>query len=475
MKRLALVLMVSTLLLVGGPAIAEMCTIDAVPAATLLLPYFEVNIDPAVNDGVNTIFSINNASAAPALAHVTLWTDWSFPTIDFDVFLTGYDVQVINLRDVFTTGNIPITADEQSDIPLDTISPHGDHPEWDGSFQDCGNFFPFYINPLISGSNYLRLTQSHTGEPVTPLGGFCTGADYGDDNIARGYITVDNAVRCSTDFATEAGYFGGLDPVASNDNQLWGEYFILDSGNNFAQGEPLVHIEAQDGFTGDLNGYTFYSRYTNVAGGADAREPLGATWGARYLNNPLFTGGTNFLVWRDSTAYDIDPAANGWACGAPGVAGVGPTWHPLNETEVIAFDEFENATELCFSGPGGVISPPDPAQDPPCFPLETQNISSTNLAFQGIESPWASGWMFLNLNIPVDAPVGDFDPANGGSQSYVAVNHSANGRFSVGLQAIELTSACSDTTDTLTDVCDPNFPGSIAGDNSGIPGPCIIN
>lgn len=460
--------MVSTLLLVGGPAIAEMCTIDAVPAATLLLPYFEVDLNSA--NGTNTIFSINNASAAPALAHVTLWTDWSWPSIDFDVFLTGYDIQVVNLREVFTTGNVPITADAQTD-PLDTISPHGDdpaylpwHPEWDGSFQDCEQFFPFYINPLIAGANFDRLTEAHTGVGVGPIGGGCAGADYGD-NIARGYITIDSASRCSTEFANEPDYFGGLDPVANNNNQLWGEYFILDSANDFAQGEPLVHIEAEDGFVGGANGYTFYSRY--AAGNADNREPLGATWGARYLNNAAFSGGTNFLVWRDSTSSEIDPF--GYVCAEPDEDFGGPSWFPLNEVEVIAFDEFENAVELCRLGPGGVISPPTSGSDETCFPLETQNIGSNNLGFAGVGSPWGSGWMFLNLAVGLDAPVGDFDPVYAeGAQSYVAVSHSANGRYSVGLQAVELTSACSDSDLTLTDVCDPNFPGGPAE-------PCTIS
>lgn len=469
MKRLALVLMVSTLLLVGGPAVAELCTIDAVPAATLLLPYFEVDTNPAVNDGVNTIFSINNASAAPALAHVTLWTDWSWPTIDFDIFLTGYDIHVVNLRDLFIDGSVTsqnangtITADEQSDS-LDTISPHGSHPIWDGSFQDCGNFLPFYSNPLVTGDNFDRLVQGHTGDNVDPIGGGCAGADYGD-GIARGYITIDSASRCSTEFANEAGYFGGLDPVANNNNQLWGEYFLLDQANDFAKGDTLVHIEAEDGFVGGANNYTFYSRYTAGGGNADNREPLGATWGARYLNNPLFTGGTSFLVWRDSTSSEISNI--GYTCGGPG-SFAGPSWFPLNEVEVIAFDESENATELCRSGPGGVISPPTPGSDPACFPLETQNISSTDLGFQGIESPWAAGWMFLNLAVGADAPIGDFDPTYAeGAQSYVAVNHSASGRFSVGLQAIELTSACSDSALTLTDVCDPT---------TDPPSPCVIN
>ena len=82
--------MLVSLLAVGGQAFAELCTVDAVPAATLLLPYFEVNL--ADSNDVNTVFSINDASAPPALAHVSVWTDWSQPVLDFDVFFTGYDV-----------------------------------------------------------------------------------------------------------------------------------------------------------------------------------------------------------------------------------------------------------------------------------------------------------------------------------------------------------------------------------------------
>jgi hypothetical protein len=490
MKRLALILLAATLLTVGGPAFAEMCTTDAVPAATLLLPYFEVNLDDA--DAGNTLFSINNASAAPALAHVTLWTNWSHPTIDFDVFLTGYDVIQVNLADVFN-GNIPLTADLQSD-PADSKSPHGgsrpdggpvanSHLEWDGSFFNCQNFFPFFSNPVIRNANLTRLQNGHTGQAVPALGG-CLGADFGD-NIARGYITIDNVNECSTEFPSDQTgippYFAGSGTgIASNVNQLWGDWFFLDRTNGFAQGDTLVHIEALDGFddgttVGTIDplvedpasGYTFYGRY--VAAGEDNREPLGTTWAARYLNNALFSpGGTDFTVWRDSTVNDIAATqATGYTCGPAGVLFVGPEWHPLNETEVIAFDEFENAVELCFTGASGVISPQDPADDPACFPLETQRISSTNLAYSGIQSPWGAGWMFLNLNVGVDGAFAspDFDPGSGGTlaQSHVTVSHSANGLFSVGLQAIELTSACEDFDFLVSEWCDPT-----------VPGPCVI-
>ena len=62
---------------------AEIGTADQVPAATLLLPYFEVKLDDPST--VSTSFSINNASATAVLAHVTLWTDEGIPTFVFDV------------------------------------------------------------------------------------------------------------------------------------------------------------------------------------------------------------------------------------------------------------------------------------------------------------------------------------------------------------------------------------------------------
>ena len=54
------------------PAAAAICTVDAVPAATLLLPYFEVDL--ANPSGTQTLFSINNASATAVLVHVVIWS-----------------------------------------------------------------------------------------------------------------------------------------------------------------------------------------------------------------------------------------------------------------------------------------------------------------------------------------------------------------------------------------------------------------
>lgn len=87
---------------IEGQLRAEICTIDDVPAATLLLPYFEVDLRSP--QGITTLFEINNATAASVVAHVVVWSDLAIPVLDFKVYLTGYDVQAVNMRDVLDLG-----------------------------------------------------------------------------------------------------------------------------------------------------------------------------------------------------------------------------------------------------------------------------------------------------------------------------------------------------------------------------------
>src|ERR1043165_8744319 len=84
----------------------DSCDISTAPAATLLLPYFEVETSTR---GVDTFFTITNTGYLPQIAHVSLWTDWSFPVLDFNIFLTGYDVQSISLYDVIVNGIVAPT------------------------------------------------------------------------------------------------------------------------------------------------------------------------------------------------------------------------------------------------------------------------------------------------------------------------------------------------------------------------------
>ena len=123
MKRVVCVALVFAMLGWAAPARAVIGTIDDVPAATLLLPYFEVDLDDP--NGITTLFSINNASATAVLAHVVVWSDLSVPVLDFNVYLTGYDVQTINLRDILVNGILPRTALGRAGPAATPISPQG--------------------------------------------------------------------------------------------------------------------------------------------------------------------------------------------------------------------------------------------------------------------------------------------------------------------------------------------------------------
>src|SRR3954464_12566302 len=119
MKRTVFLGALSGLLAFAVPASAIICNIDVSPAATLLLPYFEVDLNNP--NGLTTLFSVNNASDMAVLAHVVVYSDLSVPVLDFNVYLTGYDVQGINLRDLLA-GAIPVTASAGQD-PNNSISP----------------------------------------------------------------------------------------------------------------------------------------------------------------------------------------------------------------------------------------------------------------------------------------------------------------------------------------------------------------
>ncbi len=128
---------------------------DDVPAATLLLPYFEVDLDGP--NGITTLLSINNASATAVLAHVMVWSDVSVHVLDFDVYLTGYDVQSINLRDILVNGNLPVTASAGQD-PTDTISAAGPGVAGHQLRLAASSILP-YVNPALS-AEFIEHLQS---------------------------------------------------------------------------------------------------------------------------------------------------------------------------------------------------------------------------------------------------------------------------------------------------------------------------
>ena len=76
-KTLTYLLVVLALVAVASSAMAVTCTIDQRPAATLLVPYFQVHLNP---DGsvdtsatrTDTLITVVNASSAATLTHVMI-------------------------------------------------------------------------------------------------------------------------------------------------------------------------------------------------------------------------------------------------------------------------------------------------------------------------------------------------------------------------------------------------------------------
>jgi hypothetical protein len=438
MRRTTLWLVLLGLLALGGQAGAVICTIDQVPAATLLLPYFEVDLSNP--NGLTTLFSINNASATAVLAHVVVRTDLSVEIFDFNVYLTGYDVQTINLRDIIVSGNLPQTASAGQD-PTDTISPKGSLSQ-DINFASCTGQLP--LPPLSAATlGYLQAALTGAAIPATfqtcAVAPCCAGQDIGD-NIARGYITVDTVNNCTLSPQDAPGYFAaGGTGSATNQNVLWGDWFIVNSTENFAEGGDLVHIEADatNPATSTAGRYTFYGRYLKPTPwtAVDNREPLATNFATRYLNGGPFTAGTTLLCWRDSKTDQGQfscPAASG-----------NPSWYPLGQEGFVSFDEQEHPLQAATC-----TTSPCPSITSVICPAETQRVV---VGGPSLPVPADFGWLYLDLNVTIAGnPNPPVDPA--AAQAWVVSTLASNGHYAVGLDAIRLDSACA---------ANHTFPGSL--------------
>jgi hypothetical protein len=427
MTRPGIPLLPWLLLALAAPAAAEIGTVDDVPAATLLVPYFEVDLDDP--DGRTTLFSINNASQAPAIAHVTLWTDLSVPTLDFNVYLTGYDVVTLNLRDLFDQGLLPPTSHDQplvspvGPFSLTTNPATGVGP----GTTSCDDQLPLSTLPA---THFAHIRAAHTGQASVLFGGLCSGIDHGDD-LARGYITIDSVNFCSLQFPGDAGYWvAGGGGVGNNENQLWGDLFYVDPAENLAQGETLVHLEASD-LLGAAN-YTFYRRFSL---GADQREGLASTFAVRYFRKAV-SDRSRLIVWRDAKRTIVP-----FSCALPF-----PSPYRLGQNQIVIFDEQENPEV------------PPPCQVSPCeglpsilpFPWETNLVEVGGPDFP--VTP-AFGWLYLNLNSTVLGSQVPFEPL---MQNWVTLVASAQGRFSVAYDALQLDNVTDPAaaSDVLLPICD---------------------
>jgi len=182
MKRYLTMALAGVLALgLGSAAYAVECALDVVPASTLLFPFVTydydtgASIDPVSadfdNSGQTTLFAITNVSSEAQIVHITLWTDYSVAVLDFNLTLTGYDVQTINIRDILRDGTLP--SDD-----------FGANEWWDGSGTSNAGPPPFDDGPY-STHNQLwggALDSWFWTNATTPNNGLATPDDtYGLD------------------------------------------------------------------------------------------------------------------------------------------------------------------------------------------------------------------------------------------------------------------------------------------------------
>ena len=259
----------------AGP-ITDSCLVGAQPAASLFLPYFEVDLGDL--EGSTTLLSVGNRSEEPTLARVVVWTDWAIPVYAFDLLLPSHGLQTLNLREVVGRGTVPTTG---TGLP------------------PVGQCTSPITNPTLGELELAELHAQLTGRAAGP-DDLCWSSDRGETSVAVGFVTVDVLQDCSDTvrYPTDEGYFlvdeTGL---GGYDNVLYGDWFLVDPSQDLAQGGELVHLVADpDFFTEESRRRSFYrslapQRYS------DKRIPLSAQWQTRYLRGGGFGGETELILW----------------------------------------------------------------------------------------------------------------------------------------------------------------------------------
>jgi len=229
---------------------ANICATDVEPAATLLFPFVQYDYEGGVN-GENTLIAITNVSSEATIVHITVWTDYSIAILDFNLTLTGYDVQTLSIRDILKLGVLPHDtpaggdANEWWDGRLTTDDPPGDGTNAGGSPFEAGPYSPynqlwgttlnsyFGINGLLSPDSTHML---NCAPPLTPAAynpfnetwvsspvNYATAIPQGTLDVFQGYLQASqlNATAYSKCFwsssqsFTNGTWFTNQDPRAA--------------------------------------------------------------------------------------------------------------------------------------------------------------------------------------------------------------------------------------------------------------------
>ncbi len=506
MKRFLTMALAGVLALgLGSAAYAVECALDVVPASTLLFPFVEYDYEQGAidNSGQTTLFAITNVSSDAQIVHITLWTDYSIAILDFNLTLTGYDVQTINIRDILRDGILP-SDDTGANEWWDGVAPTnaGPSPFDDGPYSTfnelwggtLGPYFtangladPVSTNPLncdpaawvSSPVNYrapagnlpagtLAISRAYlqsrqtaptvyrdcawANDVVFPLGTWFTNQE------ARAtwmYITADVVGACNKDLpdSDALSYFGASGDGVITANVLMGDVLYLNAGDNFSEAYNAVHLESNPGLAAPVS---FYERYHGGTG-LQLREPLPTAWAFRYMFFSDASADTWIRTWKGGTdssiVVDIDDTMTG-----PGgtISGPGPAFIYANSCipyTYYAWDEDENVNAV---GPGFIppwsgVEDPDPIPVPNLFPLETQEVRASEfflVADAGTPNAFF-GWMMFIW------PLSNWDGANptmppyDAYQTWMGVKYAAFGQYTAGRTAAVMANYNCDPNQTL--------------------------
>lgn len=386
MKWLPVLLFLATSAFAASPTSTnndDTCDVKVGPAATLLLPYFEVDVSGTT--GQTTLFTVTNVVRYPQIAHVTLWTDYGYPVMTFNEYLTGYDVQAINLADVLIRGIVAPPSGTTSTTKPGQLST-GTNPNLRSPL-DCGTNPGTFPQSIIGAIRTALTLGTFSASSCSQIGGVHANA--------IGYATVDLVASCTARAPSDPLYYETdllFDNVLIGDYQQIGPHPSGLPASSFdAGGNPMVHLRAvpEGGGAGSNVGtalpYTFYDRYTPVPRRTfDRRQPLPSTYASRFIQGGTNAFSTNLSIWREG--FGAGSCADAKASGAMVVG------------EIVRFDEHENPFTVAAPLNCTCFTPP------PTLPV-TSSFSSADPLYPALTTPDVGGWFYLNLD-------------NGGSTTY---------------------------------------------------------
>lgn len=460
---LTMVLVIAVILAMSTVASANVCAFDAVPAATLLFPFVEYDYAGG-GVGGTTLISITNFSAEAQIVHVALWTDYSLPILDFNILLTGYDVQSINIRDILAHGMLP------SAIPGGGNSPVGDPPISYGPVSEANVLTGAWIDGLMADPESTTVLTCNEGHPRDDVEGidsatldlleallmqsqaagareYSTCLDdptrvvrtwWQDDvfNAARKtwmYITADVVTECTLMSPDDpSGDYLGL---LSGNNVLTGDVIYLDPVNGFSEGVKAVHLEADPDLpsvatplvnpaNGGSSGYpiSFYARYGHgLAAPWQYREPLGTAWGFKYFSDSTNSAESYLRVWKGTSwnrrLVDLELDSDDRNVSS---------FTALNclAYTYYAWDEEENVYSL-WDQPWGTT---EPWESPNLLPLGTQEVNIDEFLLPDNYGSLLFVWPASNFEgIPGADATPDF------YQTWMSMRYKAFGQFSLAM------------------------------------------